>query len=83
MSEDAYLVRHPFNSSRVVLEPEGNSHNLEGPYNGVVQVVVAFSNIKTKCMPIEQFVKDTNQKATSNNFRSEFKVAPTFLLKII
>ncbi|XP_056019632.1 uncharacterized protein LOC125670753 isoform X2 [Ostrea edulis] len=82
VAEDALLVRHPFNSSRVILEPEGNSHNLEGPYNGVVQVVVTFSNIKTKCMSIEQFVKDTHQKMTTNEFRSEFKDLPNGLMDL-
>ncbi|XP_062584088.1 uncharacterized protein LOC134245857 isoform X2 [Saccostrea cucullata] len=82
LSEQAMMTRNTLNSSRVILEPEGNSHYLDDPYDGVVQVVVTFSNIKTKSLSIDQFVKDTHQKMTANEFRSEFKILPNGLMNL-
>ncbi|XP_061181077.1 receptor-type tyrosine-protein phosphatase epsilon-like [Saccostrea echinata] len=82
LSEQAMIARNTLNSSRVILEPEGTSHYLDDPYDGVVQVVVTFSNIKTKSLSIEQFVKDTHQKMMANEFRSEFKILPNGLMNL-
>ena len=67
-------ARFNLNSSRVILEPEGDSHNLNDPYSGVIQVVVTFNNVGEKKLPIEQFVKETHQKMMKNEFYSEFRV---------
>nr|XP_022313209.1 receptor-type tyrosine-protein phosphatase delta-like isoform X2 [Crassostrea virginica] len=69
-------ARFNLNSSRVILEPEGDSHNLNDPYSGVIQVVVTFNNVGEKKLPIEQFVKETHQKMMKNEFYSEFRGLP-------